>query len=104
VSEVQKARLNRGLQGAGFFIRDARGFEIDLMLDVGARLVATEIKSGQTIASDFFTHLEGLEEMLPRTQASREIEARVVYGGSDRQRRRRTDVVPWNQVKDLSWW
>jgi len=104
VSEVQKARLNRGLQGAGFFIRDARGFEIDLMLDVGARLVATEIKSGQTVASDFFTHLEKLGEMLPRTQASREIEARVVYGGSDRQRRRRTDVVPWNRVKDLSWW
>jgi len=104
VSEVQKARLNRGYYGAGFFLRNSKGFEIDLLLDIGARFIASEIKSGQTVAGDFFTHLEQLEEMLPRTQVTRDFEARVVYGGSARQRRREIDVVPWNQVKDLSWW
>lgn len=104
VSEVQKARLNRGYHGAGFFLRNSKGFEIDLLLDIGARFIASEIKSGQTVAGDFFTHLEQLEEMLPRTQVTRDFEARVVYGGSARQRRREIDVVPWNQVKDLSWW
>jgi len=104
VSEVQKARLNRGHYGAGFFLRNSKGFEIDLLLDIGARFIASEIKSGQTVAGDFFTHLEQLEEMLPRTQVTRDFEARVVYGGSARQRRREIDVVPWNQVKDLSWW
>ena len=104
VSEVQKARLNRGHVGAGFFLRNSKGFEIDLLLDIGARFIASEIKSGQTVAGDFFTHLEQLEEMLPRTQVTRDFEARVVYGGSARQRRREIDVVPWNQVKDLSWW
>ncbi len=104
VSEVQKARLNRGYYGAGFFLRNSKGFEIDLLLDIGARFIASEIKSGQTVAGDFFTHLEQLEEMLPRTQVTRDFEARVVYGGSARQRRREIDVVPWNQVKDLTWW
>ncbi len=104
VTEVMKARVHRGLQDRGFFLRDRKGFEIDLLLDIGARIIASEIKSGQTVAGDFFAHLEQLPKELPRSQAERGIEARVVYGGSDRQRRREIDVIPWNQVKDLPWW
>jgi len=104
VAEVLKARLHRGHLRGGFFLRDRKGFEIDLLHDIGAGLIATEIKSGQTVAGDFFAHLEQLQEKLPRRYAERGFEARVVYGGSDRQRRRETDVIPWNHVTDLAWW
>jgi hypothetical protein len=73
-------------------------------LDIGARFIATEIKSGQTVAGDFFAHLEQLQGKLPRPHAERDIEARVVYGGSDRQQRREIAVIPWGRVKDLWWW
>jgi predicted AAA+ superfamily ATPase len=104
VSEVMKARVHRARQGGGYFVRDRKGFEVDLLLDIGARFIATEIRSGQTVAGDFFAHLEQLKGKLPRPHAEREIEARVVYGGSNQQRRLEIDVIPWNQVKDLSWW
>ena len=52
------------------------------------------------IAGDFFTNLERLQT-LPLQQ---EFKARVVYGGAERQRRRKVDVVPWNEIKDMSWW
>ena len=34
----------------------------------------------------------------------RSFDARVVYGGTQRQRRREVDVIPWNEIKDLIWW
>jgi predicted AAA+ superfamily ATPase len=103
VSEVLKARLHRGLHGACYFLRDRKGFEVDLFLDVGDRLIATEIKSGQTVAGDFFTNLEKLMRWQPTVLDDRSLEARVVYGGSQRQQRRTVDVIPWNEIKDLTW-
>lgn len=104
VTEVIKARIHRGLQSNGYFLRDRKGFEIDLMLDTGAHFIAAEIKSGQTVAGDFFAHLEQLHNKLPQSQVARGIEARVVYGGSDRQNRREIDVIPWHQIKEMPWW
>jgi predicted AAA+ superfamily ATPase len=104
VTEVLKARLHRGLDGSCHFLRDRKGFEVDLLLDVGDRLIASEIKSGQTVAGDFFTSLEKLLSWRARLFGDRSIDARVVYGGPQRQRRRKVDVVPWNEIQYLTWW
>ncbi len=104
VGEVLKARLHRGLAEGAYFLRDSKGFEIDLLLDVGDRLVAVEAKSGQTVAGDFFAHLERLRTEPPEGLAGRSLETRVVFGGDSPQRRRDIDVVPWHQLKDRSWW
>lgn len=104
VTEVIKARLHRGLSGAAYFIRDRKGFEIDLLLDAGDRFVATEIKSGQTVAGDYFANLERLIGAEPPKLSGRPVTTRVVFGGECRQRRRETEVVPWSEVKDLVWW
>lgn len=104
VTEVLKARIHRGLAGASFFLRDRKGFEVDLFLDAGNRLLATEIKSGQTVAGDFFTNLEKLEAWRPGLFDERSLDLRVVYGGSQRQRRRQVDVIPWDEMNDVAWW
>lgn len=104
ISEVLKARLHRGLDARAFFLRDRKGFEIDLLLDLGERLIAVEAKSGQTVAGDFFANLERLGNELPAGLQRRSCSQRVVFGGTMPQRRREIDVVPWHQVKDLSWW
>lgn len=104
VTEVLKARLHRGLPGRAYFLRDQKGFEIDLLLDLGDRFIAVETKSGQTVAGDFFANLQRLTAELPGAFAQRSLEARVVYGGDTPQRRREIDVVPWHQIKDRPWW
>jgi hypothetical protein len=104
VTEVIKARLHRGLGQGAHFLRDRKGFEIDLLLDLGDRLIAVEAKSGQTVAGDFFANLERLPAELPDALAQRTLEARVIFGGTAPQRRREILVVPWSEVKDLSWW
>lgn len=104
VTEVLKARLHRGLDARAYFLRSQKGFEIDLVVDLGDRLIAVEIKSGQTVAGDFFANLERLPAELPEGLAGRRLDTRVVFGGATPERRRDVEVVPWNRVKDRSWW
>jgi hypothetical protein len=104
VSEVLKGRVHRGHRGAGYFVRDRKGFEIDHLIDIGSSMIASEIKSGRTVAGDFFAQLERLPKVLPSLHADRDFESRLIYGGTERQKRRAIDVIPWNQIKDLTWW
>jgi hypothetical protein len=104
VTEVLKARVHRGLPGANHFLRDRKGFEVDLMIEAGDRVIATEIKSGQTVAPDYFANLRKLMTWHPHFLAERDIESRVVFGGNRGQRRGDIAVIPWNEVKDHTWW
>lgn len=104
VTEVLKARVNRGLPGASHFLRDRKGFEVDLMIEAGDRVIATEIKSGRTIAADYFANLRKLMASSDQIVAGRSIESRLIYGGDRGQRRGDVAVIPWNEVKDHEWW
>ncbi|NOZ79126.1 MAG: ATP-binding protein [Acidobacteria bacterium] len=101
VAETLKARLHRGLEPGLYFLRDRKGFEIDLLLRTGERLVAVEIKSGQTSASDFFRPLERLPDKLPAELAHLELDRFVVYGGTTAERRGPVRLVPWFDVPSL---
>jgi predicted AAA+ superfamily ATPase len=57
VSELLKNRLHQGEESDLFFWRDATGPEVDVLIDLGQRLIPIEIKSSATIASDFFRGL-----------------------------------------------
>lgn len=50
VSEVCKWRAHRGLTTNLFHYRNEKGLEVDLLLEEGNALIATEIKSGATVA------------------------------------------------------
>ena len=53
-----KTRFNSGERAALHFWRDSNGNEVDVIADLGPKLMAIEIKSGQTVNRDFFTGLE----------------------------------------------
>lgn len=101
VSEVLKARLNQGLPPSLSYYRDRKSLEIDLVLEAGGTMTAVEVKSGATIASDFFKSLDAFADHLG---AERSPPRRVlVYGGDVSQRRNGTTVVPWSLLGRFNW-
>jgi predicted AAA+ superfamily ATPase len=52
VSEIVKGFENQGRKAPLFFWRDATGHEVDVLVDLGDRLVPVEVKSGLTVAPD----------------------------------------------------
>ena len=89
VVEALKHRFNRGRRSNLSFFRDARGLECDLFYENGEGIGAIEIKSGATVASDWFDALDRVASLVPRIGLRA-----VVYGGGERQSRRRGEVVP----------
>ena len=89
VAEAVKHRFNRGRQFNLSFFRDARGLECDILYETGRGVGAIEAKSGSTIASDYFTSLNRVAELIPAISAKA-----VVYAGPTRQSRSDCDVVP----------
>ena len=89
VVEALKHRFNWGRRANLYFFRDIRGLECDLLYENGNGIGAIEIKSGATIASDYFDALNRIAKVLPQISAKA-----VVYGGLDRQCRRDGEVVP----------
>ena len=96
VAEALKHRFNRGYRSNLSFFRDARGLECDLLYENGNRIGAIEIKSGATIASDYFDALNRVAKLLPQVSVQA-----VVYGGVDRQSRRDGEVVALADLSDL---
>ena len=89
VAETVKHRFNRGRRSNLSFFRDTQGLECDLLYANGNGIGAIEIKSGATIASDYFDALKRITKVLPQISSTA-----VVYGGADRQSRRDGEVVP----------
>lgn len=93
VAEALKHRFNRGLRPNVSFYRDSRGLECDLFYETGHGIGAIEVKSGSTIASDYFRSLDRVAEIVPQVSAKA-----VIYGGSDTQSRSDCEVAPLSGV------
>ena len=96
VAETLKHRFNRGYRFNLSFFRDRRGLECDLLYETGHGSAAIEIKSGATIASDYFDGLRRIAELVPHVNARA-----LVYGGTARQSRRDCEVVPIDALPEV---
>jgi len=96
VSEMLKARFNRGLPSALFFRRDNFGNEVDVLIEKCEHLTAVEIKSGQTVTEDYFTSL-----VKWRRISGSGGKQYLVYGGGEHFTRSQVTVLPWNRAADL---
>lgn len=91
VSELYKNFLHRGERANLYFWRDAPGHEVDIVIDRGSALTPIEVKSGQTIASDFFDNLNYWQKLAGDESAP----AALVYGGDQSFKRKNAVVYPW---------
>ena len=99
VSEIYKACVHSGMQPRIFHYREARGPEIDLLIEQGEELEAVEIKSGATTSEDFFKNLKRFSERLQGAGQTHTIRSHVVYGGDDSQQRSYAQVLSWRHVQ-----
>lgn len=98
VSEIYKTRVHRGRQPNLFHYREARGPEIDLLIEQAEHLAVIEIKSGATVNRDFFRHLDHFSDRLRKAEKTRSLQRYLVYGGDDSHYRQSTQVMPWRHV------
>jgi hypothetical protein len=94
VSELLKNYLHRGEEPDLYFWRDSSGHEIDVLIDQGRALVPVEIKSAETMASDF---LKGIR-FWRRLVQDPESPAALVYAGDRSFRRDRVTVYRWSDL------
>ena len=94
LSELFKGRLHAGLSPDCYFWRDSTGHEIDILLEDGADLIALEVKSGQTVASDFLKGIRYWRALLDNPEAP----AAIVYAGDRSFRREGVTIYRWSDL------
>jgi predicted AAA+ superfamily ATPase len=105
VSELAKSFLNRGERPEFYFWRDSNGVEVDLLIERGdiahgGRIVPVEIKSGKTVAKDFFS---GLEKWLSLAGA-KATNPTLIYGGSQDFQHKGISVRGWQKIGTAPAW
>jgi predicted AAA+ superfamily ATPase len=97
VGEFLKARYNAGLPLNIYFWRDKTGHEIDCILQKKGVDVPIEIKSGRTIASDWFKNIQSWKH--DTAEKTRPV---LVYGGDEDQKRSDFLVTNWRRAGFLN--
>jgi predicted AAA+ superfamily ATPase len=98
MTELLKAQANRGIKPSLHFLRDKEGHEIDAFIETApGTFQAVEIKSGETVASDFFSGLNYWRGKL----TGQTITPWLVHGGTAHQQREKATVLPWNDLSPL---
>ena len=104
VSEIVKHYTHRGLEPRLSFFRDQKGHECDVVIEQGHRLVAVEIKSGQTVAPDVFAALSHVLNDLRAGPGGRQpIAPVVIYAGSESLVRTAARQLSWQDIDRFDW-
>lgn len=91
VSELYKNFVHRGEPSRLYFWRDAAGHEIDIVVDLGTEVIPVEVKSAQTVASDFFDNLGYWRNLTGEKDAR----SALIYGGDQAFKRSGVSTYPW---------
>lgn len=90
-AEVIKALENRREKPRLFHWRDTQGHEVDLIVDLGDRRIAVEVKSGETVASDWAVPLRRWLDLPGNDDAA----GVVIHGGTAGYDTRGIAIRPW---------
>lgn len=96
VVEALKARCNAGEDANLYFMRDEKGFEIDLLLSRNRKLFPFEIKAGMTWTPAFAANLEKAKKSIPKLQTGT-----VIYAGDLETETAGTRFVNFSKTADL---
>ena len=96
IVDMLKTRFNKAKTNNLYFWRDNIGNEIDLLLDKGLTITPIEIKSGQTVTSDYFKGIKYWNKLTKKEGGY------VVYGGTMAQKRsNEITVVPYYDIHSI---
>ena len=96
INEILKANYNIGERFKIYYWRDNHKKEIDLIIDLGIRQFAIEIKSSATVNEKYFDGLKYWKEI---TNAKLE-DLYLIYGGGENMKRNEMNVVSWDNIFD----
>ncbi|MFH0898136.1 MAG: ATP-binding protein [bacterium] len=101
IADLCKQYFNIGKQPPIYFWRDKNGtIEVDCIVDEGRRLFPIEIKSGESVALDFFTNLKKWNA-LANTASLPLGKSNIVYGGEKSQGWEDWATVGWKDIGSL---
>ncbi|MCF6168491.1 ATP-binding protein [Lutibacter sp.] len=97
IVDLLKTRFNKAKTNNLYFWRDNVGNEIDVLLDNGATITPIEIKSGQTVTTDYFKGIKYWNKLTKKEGGY------VVYGGTMAQKRSNNiTVVPYSKINNIN--
>lgn len=101
VSELLKRRYNDGQASNLYFWRDHIGHEVDVLIEEPEGLRPVELKSGSTVAGDWF---DGLRRWtaLAEQQGERTASPQLVFGGAGRYEREGVAVSGWREFAGVT--
>ena len=97
ISELIKSKLNFGEKPSFFFWRDSNGNEVDLIVELGTKLMPIEIKSSRTLTHESFAGLEkwrvlaGEKSTMPA----------LIFGGDESYKHKGIKVISWRECGQL---
>jgi uncharacterized protein len=98
ISDFFKQYYNLGIEPPLYFWRDQNGrIEIDCLIDLGSKQIPAEIKSGQTIVSNFFNSISSWNELAKADPEN----GYIIYAGDSAQKRNLGNVIGWKKASDL---
>jgi predicted AAA+ superfamily ATPase len=95
--EIIKYRFHSGRKNATTFYRDSRGNEVDMILESGRDLFPVEVKSGATIADDFFKGLNYFSGSVSEAPYG----CGLIYGGQEIQQRHNFHIYPVAAIEEM---
>ena len=86
------------------YYRDARGEEIDLVVEKAIDPIALEVKASGTPPLHLEPRFRSLEAVLRSAPLPpRQVERRIVYAGGQRVVLEGIDILPWHDVDQVRW-
>ena len=97
VSEFLKRRFNQGKPADLYFWRDNSGLEADLLFENEGRLQMVEVKSGQTVTSDYIKAAQRAIRFAP----DEALAPWLIHGGEESYERNGVQVMGWRKLREL---
>ena len=93
--EIMKYHKNKGINRRYYFWRDSNGNEIDLIIEKGLKVKCVEMKSSETVKSEFLKSLHYLDDLDPSLQMSHYL----VNTQDSSQKRSDETIVSWKEIE-----
>lgn len=98
VVDFIKNRFNQAKSNNLYFWRDSLGNELDILIENGNSLIPIEIKSGQTVTTEYFKGLKYWQKI-----RNEETKGYIIYAGKNIERRsNKMTVVPFNELNTIT--